>query len=99
MKGYLLIDTEIIDQGAFGEFAPRIVEAVGAHGGRFLVRGGAIDVADGDWAPHRIVLIEFDSLERTRTFLGSPEYAALRELRDRCMRTRTIVLEGYDPGA
>ena len=39
------------------------------------MRGGAIEVMDGDWSPDRIVVIEFDSVEQARAWLTSPEYS------------------------
>ena len=99
MKGYMLIDTEIFDQEVFAEFRPKIAEAMQAHGGRFLVRGGTVEVTEGDWAFQRVVIMEFDSFERARGFVRSPEYAALQGLRERCTHSKTMVVEGYDPDA
>ena len=99
MKGYVLVDREVLDREAFAEFAPRIAEAIAAHGGRFLARGGAVEVTEGDWTPRGIVIVEFESFERARGFMSSPEYAALEGLRERSMRSRTMVVEGYDPDA
>ncbi len=94
VKGYMFIDTEIFDQEVFAEFAVKIVDAMEAHGGRFLVRGGTTEVIDGDWEPNRIVIMEFDSLERAQGFVRSSEYGALQDLRARCMNARTMVVEG-----
>ncbi|MYA20643.1 MAG: DUF1330 domain-containing protein [Chloroflexi bacterium] len=99
MKGYMLIDTEVIDQELFAEFAVKIVDAMEAHGGRFLARGGTTEVIDGDWEPHRIVIMEFDSYERAQGFVRSAEYGALQDLRARCMHSRVIVVEGYPDAA
>ena len=94
MAGYMLIDTDVFDQDVFAEFAVKIVEAMEAHGGRFLVRGGATEVMDGDWVPHRIVIMEFESFERAQGFVRSPEYAGLQDLRERCMHARTMIVDG-----
>ena len=94
VKGYMLIDTEIFDQEVFAEFAVKIVEAMEAHGGSFLARGGTTEVMDGDWEPHRIVIMEFDSFERAQGFVRSEEYEALQDLRARCMHARVILVEG-----
>ncbi|MCY3656720.1 MAG: DUF1330 domain-containing protein [Chloroflexota bacterium] len=100
MKGYMMIDTEVFDQEVFAEFAPKIVDAVQAHGGRFLMRGGTAEVIEGDWAPNRIVVMEFDSFERAQAFVRSTEYTSLNDLRSRCMRSSVVVVEGYDgPGS
>ena len=38
MKGYVVMDAEIIDIEAYAEFAKQVPPAVAAHGGRILVR-------------------------------------------------------------
>ena len=38
MKGYLVMDAEIIDTEVYAEFAEKIPAAIAAHGGRLLVR-------------------------------------------------------------
>lgn len=95
MKGYVVIDTEVIDQDAFAEFVERFPEALAANGGRFVVRGGRSEVAEGDWAPQRLVIMEFESYEAASAFLGSADYAALNELRRRAVNSRIVVVEGY----
>ena len=99
MNGYMLIDTEVFDPEVFAEFRSKIEEALQPHGGRFLVRGGAVEVTEGDWSFQRVVIIEFDSFERARGFVRSPEYTALQDLRERCMHSKTMVVEGYNPAA
>ena len=44
MAGYAIIHDEIQDQALFDEFRQRVGATVEAHGGRYLVRGGAIEV-------------------------------------------------------
>lgn len=96
----MVIDNEVFDQEVFAEFAPKIVEAVQAHGGRFIMRGGQSEAIEGDWTPQRIVVMEFDSFERAQAFVRSDDYTSLNELRSRCMHSKVIVVEGYDgPGS
>ena len=94
MAAYVLIDVEITDQAAFAELRERTPAVVEAHGGRFLVRGGAADVVQGDWTPHRLVLLAFDSVERARAWWNSPEHRKLRARLDRCSRATTTIVEG-----
>lgn len=97
MKGYVIIDTETLDAEAFAEFLQKIPEAVAAHGGHFVVRGGQLDTVEGDWFPSRLVIQEFDSLERARGFVASEEYTSLSELRHRAVNSKVVVVEGCDP--
>ena len=97
MKGYIVMDAEIIDTEAYSEFAKKVPAAVAAHGGRILVRTSNIEAVQGAWVPKRFVILEFDSLEAARGYIGSAEYAALDDVRRRATRANIVVVEGHDP--
>ena len=99
MKGYVLMDAEIIDAEAYSEFAGKVPAAIAAHGGRLLVRTSDVEVVQGDWAPKRLVILEFDSLEAAKGYLGSAEYAALDDARRRATSAEIVVVEGLDSQA
>lgn len=94
MQGYVIVDSEVIDAQRLPEFAQKVAEAVAAHGGRFIVRGGRVETMHGDWAPQRLVVIEFDSFERAREFAGSAEYAAVEEFRGQAVNSNVVMVEG-----
>ena len=94
MAGYAIIHDDIQDQALFAEFRQRVGATVEAHGGRYLVRGGALEVMDGDWEPDRIVVIEFDSVERAKAWLTSPEYSEIKEIRMKAASASVIIAEG-----
>ena len=94
MAGYAIIHDEIHDKALFAEFRERVAATIEAHGGRYLVRGGAIEVMDGDWSPERIVVVEFDSAEQARAWLTSSEYAEVKEIRTRAANANVIIVEG-----
>ena len=94
MAGYIIVDAEITDEALFGEFAEKIVDVVDAYGGKYLVRGGAAEAITGDFAPHRVVVMEFESVERARECVNSPEYAALTDIRVASATTNMIIVEG-----
>lgn len=95
MSSYLVIDTEVIDEDAFSEFAEKIYDAVTAHSGTFLVRGSDLEVIEGDWTPQRLVIMSFDSDDGAAEFVRSAEYTALEELRLRAVRSMVVVAAGY----
>ena len=94
MAAYVLIDVEITDQATFAELRERAPAVLEAHGGRFLVRGGAAEVVQGDWTPHRLVLLAFESVERARAWWNSREHSELRVRLDRCSKATTTIVEG-----
>jgi uncharacterized protein (DUF1330 family) len=97
MKGYLIADIEVLDAAGFEEYRARVPATIAAYGGRYLVRGGAAEVKEGDWSPRRLIVLEFPSVARAREWLASPEYAPLIALRQRTARTRLVLAEGVAP--
>ena len=94
MAGYVIVDAEITDQAVFGDYAERVPAVVAAHGGTYLVRGGATEVVQGDWTPHRVVVMEFDNVEQARAWQDSPDYAELKAMLNRSTNTNVIIVEG-----
>jgi uncharacterized protein (DUF1330 family) len=91
---YLIIDIEVIDKALYAEYVEKVPATVGRYGGRYLARGGDVRVLAGAWHPKRIILIEFPSADNVRQWLASPEYSALKEMRERSARGRAIIVEG-----
>ena len=94
MAAYVIVNDEIQDQGTFSEFRERIGATVEAHGGRYLVRGGNVEVIEGTWSADRVVVVEFDNLGAAKGWLDSSEYNELKELRQRSASANVIVVEG-----
>ena len=67
---------------------------VGAYGGRYVVRGGSVDVREGGWTPSRLVVLEFPTVERARAWWDSPEYAPAKAVRQSCADTQLVITEG-----
>ncbi len=96
MSSYVVIDTTVLDQQAFSEFAVKIREAMVANGGTFLARGSEIEAVEGDWTPQRLVIMSFDSDSGASDFIRSAEYTALDQLRSRAVRSNVLVVAGYE---
>ena len=94
MAAYALIDVEITDHVVFAEFRERASAVVKAHGGRFLVQGGATEVLQGDWTPHRVVILEFDSVERVKSWWNSPDFNELKAMLNRSSKATITIAEG-----
>jgi uncharacterized protein (DUF1330 family) len=94
MAAYLIADLEITDTPAFEEYRKRVPAVIAAHGGRYLARGGATAVLEGNVTLHRTVIVEFESMAALRAFYDSPEYRPLRELREESTRSTLIAIEG-----
>jgi uncharacterized protein (DUF1330 family) len=70
--------------------------ALEKSGARYLARGGAHKVYEGDWEPRRIVLLEFPSVEAWEEFYEGPTYQGLKCIRDECSSARLVSVVGLD---
>jgi uncharacterized protein (DUF1330 family) len=86
--------TDAWDQDKLAEYRERNTDAVAKHGGRFIVRGGRHEILEGDYAPVRVVIIEFADLDAARGWYESDDYAPLRELRRSASDTDILIVEG-----
>ena len=94
MPAFVIVDIEVRDPEAYENYKSLVPASVEAYGGRFIARGGATESLEGEWAPERIVVLEFPSLERARQWWASPEYSDAKAIRMRAARTRMIATEG-----
>src|SRR5215210_5358741 len=94
MLGYVIVEVDVKNREAYEEYKALAEQAVAAFGGRFLVRGGRTETLEGDWEPKRIVILQFDSVERAKEWWGSELYSAAKEIRYRTATSRLIVVEG-----
>ncbi|MFJ8819572.1 DUF1330 domain-containing protein [Amycolatopsis thermoflava] len=81
MAAYLVATLDVTDAGAFARYAAAVPSIVASHGGRYIARGGATELLEGDAPVQRVVVIEFDTLDAARAYYHSPDYQRARELR------------------
>ena len=94
MPAYVIADVRITNPGDYAEYVRRTPATIAQHGGRFVIRGGKAEDLEGDWHPERIVVVEFPSVEQAKQWWDSPEYTAVRTIRQRTATSRLIVVEG-----
>ncbi|MCZ6695205.1 MAG: DUF1330 domain-containing protein [Acidobacteria bacterium] len=94
MAGYVIIDVKITDPERYQEYRTLAAATLEAYGGRYLARGGKAETLEGDWDTGRIVVLEFDSIERARAWWASEEYSAPKAVRQSASVTRMILVEG-----
>ena len=92
MAAYLIFDVEIHDMAEYGKFMAAVKPAIEAGGGKYLVRGGAHKVLEGDWQPTRLVMFEFPSMEAAEGFYNGPVYRDLKPVRLASSTARALVV-------
>jgi uncharacterized protein (DUF1330 family) len=99
MPAYLIAEIEVTDRELYDEYRKGVAATVAAHGGRFVVRGGATETLEGGWTPGRVVILEFPTMAALRQWYDSAEYQPLLALRTRAARSKVIAVEGAAPPA
>lgn len=94
MAAYVIVQLEVIDPALYAEYGKGVVATIEAYGGRFLVRGGAVDVFEGDFVPKRVVVLEFPDAAAMKRWYHSPEYAPLLAMRKRAARGSLYLVAG-----
>ena len=96
MPAYLIASVDVKDPVRYADYRNMVMPTIAAYGGRFLARGGKVDILEGDWQPKRLVIVEFPSVERAKAWWSSPEYADAKALRQATSKGTLVVIEGFD---
>ena len=94
MSAYIFVSVEIHDPVRYEDYRKSVLPTIEKFGGRFIVRGGKMEVLEGNWPQRRIVIVEFPFAEIARKWWNSPEYAAPKALRQATSHTDMILVEG-----
>ncbi len=92
-KGYWIFQTTIDDPDTYRKYVERDGTAFAKYGARFLVRGGAFLVAEGN-SRQRHVVIEFESYAQALACYHSPEYQDASSFRRASAVTDLVIVEG-----
>ncbi len=96
MPAYLIARVRVKDAGAYEEYKRLAAAAIAKFGGRYRARGGTTVTLEGEEETSRVVIVEFESLERARDFYRSPEYRKAIAARTGCATGQFVVVEGVD---
>ena len=93
MSAYVIGDITVNDQERYEDCKKLAPLAIAAFGGKYLARGGKAEKLEGNWEPDRIVILEFESIEKAKEWLDSHEYRKARLLRHKTASSNMIVVE------
>jgi uncharacterized protein (DUF1330 family) len=95
MAGYLIANIDVKDPAKFDEYRRRVVPLIEKFGGRYLVRGGDLRRLEGNLPLHRLVVLEFPTLEAAQKFYDCAEYQPILKLRLDSTRSDLVLADGY----
>ncbi len=98
MSAYLVAHIQVSDAAGFGAYGSAVPAVIEKFGGRYLVRGGGVEVLEGDWVIPRLVVVAFDSHAQAKAFYDSPEYQKILPLRKAASEGCVVIVDGVDGG-
>ena len=93
-SAYIIANVDVKNPEQYEEYKRLSTIAMKAHGAEVCIRGGKVDVLEGDWNPARMVLLKFPSTEQARRFYDSTDYGAARQAREGIAVMRMVLIEG-----
>lgn len=94
MAAYLIADVDVRDADAYASYGAQVPATLEPYGGRFLVRGGASEVIEGEWTPRRVVVIEFPDADALRRWYNSGAYQGIVGVRWASADASVVAVEG-----
>ncbi len=94
MPAYAIMDVEIHDLEQYLDYMKSVRPVLEACGATYLVRGGAHQVLEGAYEPHRLVVVEFPSMQALTEFYQSQDYRALEARRLACSSAQVVAVQG-----
>ena len=91
---YVVVELSVTDPENFQEYAQKVPETIAQYGGTNIVRGGNVETLEGAEPDGRVAILRFDSVEDAHSWMNSPEYNAIKDIRSQTAETRSYLVEG-----
>lgn len=96
MPVYLIADITVHDAERYREYVENVPALIRKHGGVYRVRGGDLQILEGDWSPSRLIVLEFPDRDAALAFHNDPEYEPYRNLRQSISDSNLVIVDGHD---
>ncbi len=88
---YIAEIAEISDPDVFRQYVVAVPATVKRYNGVYLTRGHPIEGLEGV-PPHGVVVTKFPSIQAAHRWYNSPEYSAIRGIRQRSASVRNFIV-------
>ena len=78
----------------YKEYVSKVKSVVEKFGGEYLVRGGEMNIIEGDWPNERNIVIKFPSREKAMEWYNSEEYKPIRQIRHDNAVSNSVIVDG-----
>ena len=95
MSAYIVVRVNMSNPIAYGQYMRHTPRLINRFGGRFIVRGGELEMLEGEEETVRLAVIEFPSMDDAKRFYRSEEYQAVKHLREGAGEVQSYAIDGY----
>jgi uncharacterized protein (DUF1330 family) len=95
MSAYIIVQVKVNEPLEYELYKSLTPASIHTFGGRFVVRGAAVETLEGNWNPGRLVVLEFPDVATAKAWWESEAYAPAKEIRQRTAETEMILVEGF----
>lgn len=93
MPSFFLAEIEVHDPKMYKAYVSEASEIVQNYGGEYIFRSESIIPVSGNWAPHRLILIRFNSETDMLNCFASKEYLQIKHLREQSTTSRAVIIK------
>ncbi len=95
MTTYALVELTINNADGMGPYVEKVADTIAAHGGKYLIRPGEVEVIEGTIGQHPVkVVLEFPDRASAKAWYDSPEYQAILPARLNNSTANFLLVEG-----
>lgn len=104
-KIFLVLDITVHDSTMYEQYRIGVEPLIKKYGGKYLVRSGSkvfdndpdtkLIPAEGNWAPDRLIITQWNSIEQFQKFIKSDEYQQIVKLRTNSSSIKSVIVKEY----
>jgi uncharacterized protein (DUF1330 family) len=94
VPAYVVANIDVTDADGYRGYIDGVPDTIAAYGGRYIARGGEVEVLEGDWRPSRLVIVEFPTIEQARAWYHSEEYQPVKAVRIAHADSELVLTDG-----
>jgi uncharacterized protein (DUF1330 family) len=95
---YVIAENIVNDEAGYTkDFIPPITKAIEAAGAKYLARGGKAIAMHGALTANRVVVLQFESLDKAQAWWNSPATKAAFAIGDKYATFHDFAVEGVSP--
>lgn len=94
MPAYVIVRVKVTDMEQYQEYMTLTPATIEQYGGKFIARGGDVITLEGDKENHRVVLLQFETIEAAKIWYHSDDYQSAIAVRKNAADAQFIVING-----